>query len=66
MLDQTPGKDARNTYLKAMAYWLIANCLAAVLLAQRPQIEDTYWFWFFCIPGVMFLRAAYRWVLALR
>jgi hypothetical protein len=49
-----------------MAYWLIANCLAAVLLTQRPQIEDTYWFWFFCIPGVMFLRAAYRWVLALR
>jgi hypothetical protein len=64
--DQIPRKDERSAYFKAMAYWLIANCLAAVLLTQRPQIEDTYWFWFFCIPGVMFLRAAYRWVLALR
>ena len=63
MYDQKRG-DRRSMYLKTMVYWLIANCLAAVLLARRPQIEDTYWFWLFCIPGVMFLRAAYRWMQA--
>jgi hypothetical protein len=62
MSDQAPGERERSEYFKAMGYWLIANCLAALLLAHRPQIEDTYWFWFFCIPGVMFLRAAYRWI----
>ena len=41
-LDQILRKDARNTYFKAMAYWLIANCLAAVLLTQRPQIEGRW------------------------
>jgi hypothetical protein len=47
---------------KAMVGWLIVNCLAAALLVSRPQIEDTVWFWVFCLPALMFLRAAYRWI----
>lgn len=60
MHDQMLREWKRNRRFRAMAYWLVANCLAAVLLARRPQIEDTYWFWLFCIAGAMFLRAAYR------
>jgi hypothetical protein len=66
MSDQTHVERERRECFRVMGYWLIANCLAAVLLARRPQIEDTYWFWLFCIPGVMFLRAAHRWMQALR
>lgn len=66
MHDQVPDQHQRKMSFKAMVYWLIANCLAAVLLATRPQIEDTYWFWIFCIPGLMFLHAAYRWIRSLR
>ncbi len=60
------SENERKARFKAMMYWLIANCLAALLLTRRPQIEDTYWFWLFCLPAVMFLRAVYRWVQALR
>jgi hypothetical protein len=55
-----------NARFKVMVYWLVANCLAALLLVRRPQIENTYWFWLFCIPGVMFLYATYRWLRSLR
>jgi hypothetical protein len=65
MRDQFPLERKRHMCFRAMVYWLVANCLAGALLAARPQIEDTRWFWFFCIPGVLFLRAAYRWVHAL-
>ena len=56
----------RDISFKVLVYWLFANCLAAVLLVCRPQIEDKIWFWLFCIPAVMFLRAAYRWIRAVR
>jgi len=58
------GKREQHSSFKIMLYWLIANCLAAVLLVWRPQIERTIWFWLFCIPGLMFLRAAHRWMQA--
>ena len=61
-----PGERERTGSFKAVLYWLIANCLAGVLLVFRPQIENTLWFWFFCIPAVMFLLVAYRWIQTIR